>query len=97
MSKIFLGDIPNVKFYEKPSVGSRRVPCGRTDIRTVTSVLVVDLCNGFAIAPKNPAYCYTEYEYLYVSHHLTNRHYIVMPDRPTVASERITVFFTNTK
>jgi len=58
VKNIFGEKTPNVKFHEKTSVGSRLVPCGRTDIQTVTSVLVVDLCNGFAISPKNPAYCY---------------------------------------
>jgi len=42
----------NIKFHETPFSGSRVVPCGRTDIRTDLTKLIVAFRN-FANAPKN--------------------------------------------
>jgi hypothetical protein len=42
----------NIKFNQNPSIGSRVVPCGRTNMKKLT----VAFCN-FANAPKNGHVC----------------------------------------
>jgi hypothetical protein len=41
-------EVFNIKFYQNPSIGSRVVPCGQTDIKLIVAF------RSFANAPKNP-------------------------------------------
>jgi hypothetical protein len=43
----------NIKFHENPSIGSRVVPCGRTDGQADMTKLIAAFRN-FANAPANP-------------------------------------------
>ena len=45
--------LSNIKFHENPFPVSRAVPCGRTDIRTDMTKLIIVAFRNFAKAPKN--------------------------------------------
>jgi len=51
-SQKILKNINNIKFHEKPAIGSRVVPCRLTDRQTGITEAQVDLRN-FANSPKN--------------------------------------------
>jgi hypothetical protein len=68
MCLIFLVKLSNIKFYENPSGESKLVPCGRADMQTAMTNLILNLRSTFAEAPKNPAYWHAVYSY--VSHNL---------------------------
>ena len=44
--------VPNIKFHQNPSNGSRVVACGQTDGQTGMTKLIVAF-NSFANAPEN--------------------------------------------
>jgi len=44
-SQPIFGKYSNIKFHENPSSGSRVVPCGQTDVKTVMTMLTVVLSN----------------------------------------------------
>jgi len=50
-----LGESSDIKFHGNPSIGSRVVPCRRTDILTDMTKLIVAFCNS-GNTPKNTGF-----------------------------------------